>query len=72
MNYGCAGGGFSPDFSTSCWVVVVVVPPGVVTVVSFLTAALSVQPRLANNSEPTHNVLNRRRFMVAFPEVLVR
>lgn len=49
-----AGGGFSPLFFTSVECVVVVSPPGVVTVFSSFTTAVSSQPVKHTEASPKH------------------
>ena len=62
--YGCGGGGFFPDFSTSFVVVVVEVPSGVLTVVFFVAVDLSLHPIAVKPSRPAINAALTNRFMV--------
>ena len=64
-----AGGGFSPEVSTFCVSVTVVEPPGVVTVVSFLTSAFFSQPTVNGTTRLKAKQRAKNRFMSVSPKM---
>ena len=62
---GVVSGGFFPVFLTSVSVVIVVLPPGVVTVVSFFADSFSAQPTVPRHKLRVTAKVVKRLFMVS-------